>query len=193
MSLIDFKGGAHPHGARDMGHRTIAAMYLDDANGDIAKAAEDLMSYLAANPRLADEFTRIGVRSVLQSLPIAERGAMQRERASGGGVAAGSPQQRAHLEAGLASARARLVSTAGAVRSALLDMPYTIGQQRRKLRDWTGDEVLKSGEANLASAQTQARNARFLILVGKAAGARRIGDALTEKEVARLDREASGQ
>lgn len=193
MSLIDFKGGRHPHGARDMGHRTLAAMYLDDANGDIARAAEDLMSYLTANPRLADEFTRIGVRSVLQSLPIAERGAMQRGRAGGGVVAAGSQQQRAHLEAGLASARARLVSTSGVVKNALLDMPYTIGQQRRKLRDWTGDDVLKSGEASLSSAQTQARNARFLILVGRAAGSRRIGDALTEKDVAKLDREASWQ
>lgn len=59
------------------------------------------------------------------------------------------------------------------------------------LADATGDEVLSVAATFEAQATDMATKARWLRLVGKAAGHRKIGKALTEEKLAILRREAS--
>lgn len=59
------------------------------------------------------------------------------------------------------------------------------------LADATGDEVLSVAEAFEAQATDMAIKARWLRLVGKAAGHRKVGKALTEENLAILRREAT--
>lgn len=168
----------HVTGAQEMTIQSLARQMLDEAGGDIVKALDKLDNYASNIKRFNDEFRRFGCNTLLNSLASTTRAAMKTE--------AKAPFVES---AGATATRARMLRAGAAIRSALMEMPYQIGGIVKPLRKWTGDVVQAHGEDQLATALSSARNAHFLIAVGKAAGKKPVGD-LGDKVVEKLHREA---
>lgn len=174
----------HVTAAKPVSIQTLARQMLDEAGGDINAAAIKLDNYASNIKRFNDEFRMLGVRTALNALAGQKRTVVLREYSL--------PEVKApHRDsAGTLATRKRFIeSRGGTIRSALMELTYQIGGIEKKLRDWTGDKVLAHGEAQLATARSSARNAQFLILVGRAAGTKKVGD-LGDATVERLHKEA---
>ena len=177
----------HVHGARDVSLQSIAARMLAEADGDIGRAAEKFANYAESIPRIRGELLIAGAKSLLNQVPGAMRATILRERTS----AAATPRQPYREPPAAKAARARMIGAGrNAIKSALMEMPYIIGGVSRPLREWTGGEITAHGEQQLATGASAVRNARYLIAVGTAAGAKKIGEALDGSEVERLHKQA---
>lgn len=174
----------HVTAAKQMTIQTLARQMLDEAGGDVNAAAVKLDNYASNIKRFNDEFRMLGVRTALNALAGQQRATGRREISM---PTANAPHRDS---AGTLATRRRFLESRGAtIRSALMEFTYQIGGVVKKLRDWTGNDVLAHGEAQLATARSSARNAQFLILVGRAAGTKKVGD-LGDATVERLHREA---
>lgn len=179
----------HVTGARPVSIQTTARRMLDEAGGDLNSATEKLINYVSALPRLQMEVIRIGARKLINEVPQTDRRAVEREFAM---TDSGNPFAKAphRMNAAAKTAQARIRARAGHLRNTLLTLPYVIGNICKPLGEWTGSEILTHGETQLMSGATQIRNARFLIAVGHAAGAGKIGAVLDEDAIQRLKVEA---
>jgi hypothetical protein len=144
------------------------------------------VNYANSIPRYRDEMMMVAAKALLNQVPGAMRATILRERT--GSTVRATPYR--EPEAAKA-ARARMMGAGrNAIKSALMGMPYTIGGLSKPLRDWSGGEIAAHGETQLATGSTAVRNARYLIAVGTAAGAKKIGEALDGSEVDRLYKQA---
>lgn len=176
----------HVAGAKAISVQELARKMLTEANGDLAKATDKFVGYLANFPRLAEEVLRIGARKLINEVPQIERKA-ETMRASCGQPFAKDPHR---MNDGALRAKERLLKRGGHIKTALLTMPFVINGMSKPLGEWVGTEIAAYGETQLMSGATQIRNARFAIAVGNAAGNKKIGYALKEDDVARLREEA---
>lgn len=198
MSLIDFKGGARTSQSRVTTVQTVARQHLEAAEWDMNSAADTFHGYLEQHPTHADEVMRMGIRKLLQEIPIADRSAAKR---AGGGEAwtprdgwgsAAQAANRAHtMSAADKRAQERVRSMGTVAATALLNQRYQVNGVAKKLCDHIGTDIVTLGQSNMRSGMTMVMNAKFLIAVGEAAGAKRIGDVITEKEAQRLNRESN--
>lgn len=178
--------GAKATGARDITIQTVARQMLDEASGDINAATIKLVNYVSNLPRLHDDLLQFGARQLLHSLPSTQRAAMMTERSTVS-VSGKAPHT---MSPGAKAAQARMRAAGATLKSALFNFEIAINNQVRKLADWTGTEILAHAEGNLAAGASAVRNARFLVSVARAAGDKRIGDAIDDETIERLKREA---
>ncbi|TIL94648.1 MAG: hypothetical protein E5Y73_11095 [Mesorhizobium sp.] len=176
----------HVTGAKAISVQTLARQMFTEADGDLNKATDKFIGYIANFPRLAEEVLREGALKLLRDVPSADKQVIG--RASCSSVKSGPYRE----TDGARRARGRLLKRSGQLKDLFLTWPVTIGNIVKPLRDWLGVEVASHGETQLISGASQVRNARWLIAVGRAAGDKRIGDALKEEQVARLKSEAEG-
>ncbi len=173
----------HVYGARDATPQSIAERMLNEADGDLRSAAEKMFNYVSGLPRLRDEVLRAGCRKFLNECVGSERAQQRREYS-------GSMAKPFRMNAATLRAQERARSVGRHHNSALLNMVYIIDGKRKRLRDCTGDEMVAYGEVELLKGASAVRNARFAIAIGRLAGERIIGDAVTDDEAARLQAEA---
>lgn len=169
------------HNPPEMTIASIARYMLDSSGGDLNKAAVALDAYAATRPRLSDEYRMLGVRTALAAAVQSQRATVLREYRM--------PKEPHRESAGARATRAMYANPTVRLRCKLMDMEIQINNVAKALRNWTGVEIAAHGEAQLASAQSGARNAQFLILVGRAAGKKKI-DSLDDGLIERLHREA---
>ena len=178
----------HVHGAKAPSIQSTAQRMLRESSGDMGAAVDRFVGYARNFPHMADELMRIGARKLLNEVPQTERAGILRERSSVQALPFVKAPFRMN-KAALAS-QERLRKQGGYIKSALLDMPYTIGGKSQPLRLWTGVEVRGLGETQLLAGASTVRNARFLIAVGSAAGDKKVGDVLDGSAVEKIKREA---
>jgi hypothetical protein len=185
----------HVTAAKAESIHSLARRMLDEAGGDTGRAATKLDNMASNIKRLNDEFRMLGVRTAISQIVQAGRAQALRDHnmTTTVPVAASTATTKAkapyRMSAADKAAQARCKAAGVVIRSALMDMEYPIGGIVKKLRDWTGDEILAQGEIQLATARSSARNATFLIAVGKAAGPKKIGE-LGDATVEKLHKEA---
>lgn len=165
--------------------QTLARQMLDEAGGDINKAAVRMDNYAAGVQRFNDELRMLGIRTALSAAIQSQRATVLRDYR----MPAATASALHRMSAADKVAQARLKMSGAIVRSALMEMEFQIGNVAKRLREWTGIEILAHGETQLATARSSARNAQFLISVGRMAGAKKIGD-LGDATVERLHKEA---
>lgn len=175
----------HATGAKPVSVQTIARQMLTEAGGDLNRATDKLVGYIANFPRLSDEVLRIGARKLINEVPQIERQAIMRAEGSASFVKAPF-----RMNDGARRAQERLLKRAGHLRNSLLSMPYVIDGTSKPLGEWIGSEIEAYGETQLMAGATQVRHARFAIAVGRAAGSTKIGEALDEAAVGRIHTEA---
>lgn len=198
MSLIDFRGGARTTTSRVSTVQTVARQHLEAAGWDINAASSTLYSYMESHAAHADEVLRMGIRKLLQEIPIADRGAAKRASVGevwtprdGWGSAAQTSNRVHTMSAADKRAQERARSMGAVAATALLNQRYQINGVAKMLRDHIGTDIVTLGQSNMQSGMTMVSNAKFLIAVGTAAGAKRVGDVVTEKDAQHLRREAS--
>lgn len=170
----------HATGAQTVTLQSLARQMLDEAGGNINRAVTKLDNYASNIKRYNDELRLLGVRTVLNGLAGQQRATVRVEAVAG---------TKWRESAGAKATRARMKMAGAAVRSALFEMQYQIGNVVKPLRAWRGVEIAAHGETQLATARTSARRAQFLILVGRAAGEKEVG-TIGDAEVERLHRVA---
>lgn len=176
----------HVTAARSISVQEIARKMLTEAGGDLNKATDKFVGYLANFPRLTDEVLRMGARKLINEVPQVDRKAItMRDSVT-------QPYGKAphRMNDGARRAQERILKRGGHIRTAYLTMPFVIGSISKPLSEWVGTEITAYGETQLMAGATQIRNARFAIAVGNAAGNKKIGYALKEEDVARLREEA---
>ncbi|WP_435654983.1 hypothetical protein [Brucella pituitosa] len=175
-------------GAKPVGLQQIAQDMLAKADGDMNHASEMLANYASNINSYRDELLRIGARKLLNEVPQTQRAAIFRERAS----SVSEPFIKAphRMSAGAKAAQVRLRQAGAAIKSVLMELPYTIGGLTKPLRDWTGTEIHNHAEIELSKGATAVRNARFLLAVGSAAGSKKIGDAVSPADLERMKSDA---
>ncbi|MBZ9943493.1 hypothetical protein LB533_20615 [Mesorhizobium sp. BR1-1-13] len=174
----------HVTGAKALTLQSLARQMLDEAGGDLSAAATKLANYASNIARYKDELLLIGARKLINEVPQTQRAGILREH---GGTAFAKAPHRMNDAAKATQARMRMAGRT--IKSALMDLPFTIGGAVKALREWTGGEVLAHGEVELSKGTSAVRNARFLVAVGRAAGDKKIGD-LGDAAVERLHKEA---
>lgn len=173
----------HVTGARAISVQTLARQMLTEAGGDLNKATDKFVGYLANFPRLAEEVLRIGARKLINEVPQNARNDIIRAETT----PAKAPPR---MNDGARRAQERALKLGGHLKSSLLSMPFVIGSISKPLAEWIGTEIAAYGESQLLAGATQIRNARFAIAVGNAAGHKKIGQALKESDVSFLREEA---
>ena len=175
-------------GAKAVSLQQTAQDMLAKADGDMNRAAEMLANYADNIASYRAELLRIGARKILNEVPQVQRAAIFRERAA----STSAPFVKAphRMSAGAKAAQARFKAAGSAIKSALMELPYTIGGLTKPLREWTGTEIHGHAEIEFAKGATAVRNARFLLAVGSAAGAKKIGEAVSPGDLERMKADA---
>lgn len=156
----------------------IARNMLEESGGDMNAATEKLANYAENFASYRGELLRIAARKLLHEVVQSSRQAILREDASFNAA----PYR---MTEGAKAAQARLRMAGPAIKSALLELEFSIGGIVKPLREWTGSEIIPHAEIELAKGTTAVRNARFLLQVGHAAGENKVG-ALPAKDVERM-------
>lgn len=169
----------HVTAAKSMTVQSLARQMLDEAKGDINKAAVKLDNYASNIKRFNDEFRMLGVRTTLNALAGTQRAIVRAEIVK-------TPFK---MNDAAKATQARIRRAGDVIKSALMEMEFQIGGVVKRLRDWTGTEIAAHGETQLMSARSSVRNAQFLIAVGRAAGKKTIGE-LGDAAVERMHKEA---
>lgn len=172
----------HVTAAKSVTPQSLAYQMLEEAKGDMNKAAVKCFNYGKNFERLHDEVAQAGWRTILSGIIQAQRATILRERTS----TAKAPFR---MNDAALAAQKRTRGSGSVIKSALMEMKFQIGNVAKPLREWTGTEIAAHGETQLATARSSVRNAQFLIAVGKAAGAKTIGE-LGDATVERMHKEA---
>lgn len=175
-------------GAKAVSLQYMAQRMVEKADGDMNRAAEMLANYADNIARYRAEMMLIAARKLISEVPQVQRAAIFRERAA----SSTAPFIKApyRMSAGAKASQARFKAAGMAIKSALMELPYTIGGLTKPLREWTGTEIHGHAEIELAKGATAVRNARFLLAVGSAAGAKKIGDAVSPCDLERMKADA---
>lgn len=170
----------------------IADRMLREAAGNLDDATTKMVNYISSRPHYVEEILRIGCRKLVSDSVRIDRAAIERDLSLVSPQAqAGTPFLKApHRmnEAALAAQR-RLSKLGAHSRAAMLDMPIAINGVRRALRDIVGTEIEQYGQTELQKATTGLMNARFYIAIGQKAGAKKVGDVVSEREALALHNE----
>jgi hypothetical protein len=177
----------HVTGAKALTIQGLARQMLDEANGDTAAATIKLANYACNIASYREELLLIGARKLINEVPQTVRAGILRDYGAGVGAAFRKAPHRMNDAAKATQARMKMAGIT--IKSALMELPFTIGGAVKALREWTGVEVAAHGEVELSKGSSSVRNARFLVAVGRAAGDKKIGD-LGDAAVERLHKEA---
>ncbi|MCO7738980.1 hypothetical protein NJB95_20570 [Brucella intermedia] len=166
----------------------IARDMLMQADGDMNRAAAAFASFGEADASARGEMLFYAARKLLAEVPQVQRAAILSERAA----TITEPFLKApeRMQNAAKAARERLVLAKGALQSSLYELLYSIGGTTKPLREWTGTEIIGHAEIELAKGATAVRNARFLRSVGYAAGAAKVGEAVSPGDLERMKADA---
>lgn len=183
----------HVNGARDVSPSTVVQRMYDEARGDLNRAAEMTVNYVDNMPSLRKEFIRIAARQLLGQIGVVERRAIEREISCTHDKVKPFKSAPYRMDAGTRAAQARMRQRGNNHFSALFDMKFKVNGVDTRLGDMTGQQAIAEGSAILAVATKSVRTGRFLINVGNAAGGKRVQDAVSTDEIARIKAEADGE
>lgn len=152
--------------------------FLDDAGGDIERAADALMEYAASHPKFmrahADDLVRRALGDMMRESVRTTRATIWNSAS----YAPQTPEQQ----------RRRFMAQARATSMTLMDFPLPGG---KPLRDAMRDEVKTAAEFYETTARDHASKGRWLRLVAAAVPTdRTVGDVLTVERLGSLQQEA---
>lgn len=176
----------HVSGAKPISIQTLAQQFFDKRkDGDVAAASREMAEYTDKIPSLRMELQTMAARQLMNGVVRHDWRTTWSE---------GNSKQKApfRMNESAKQSQARMRST-GAVRAALMSLPYTINGICRPLCEWTGADMLHYGSVELEKGRTAMRNARFAIAVGNAAGSKKVGDALTEEALAKFKEQSADE
>lgn len=177
-------------GAKPLSLQAVAQRLLEEADGDMNSAAIKLANYASNINSYRDELLLIGARKLLNEVPQVQRAAVMREYTSTSYAKPAFARAPHRMSEGAKLAQERMRNSSGLMKSILFELKYTIGGITRPLREWTGTEIAAHAEIELTKGQTAVRNARFLIAVGRSAGAEKVGHAIDAASLERMKAEA---
>lgn len=174
--------------------QSVAERMLRTAGGDMEVATKAMVDYVESHQSLRRIVLWNGCRAVLNSVPSSARRATTLAPVNDwspsdiGTAVRPAPAWKPNAAAFAAAERQKSLGKAhqGAP---LLNAEYVINGICKPLREHIGTDVVAFGTTQLESSKTGVRNARFWIAIGKAAGARKVGDAVTDIEALRLRKE----
>jgi Ethanolamine utilization protein EutJ (predicted chaperonin) len=157
----------------------------DEAKGDLNAAVEKISNYVANFPTIADEFVRIGARSLLNEVGQKERKRIETAQSCG--------TKTPHTMSPAVHAAQRRAQRQGLiVTETLFDMPFKWQGVDTKLGDLSGTQVVEIGNGFLGQGVDMVRKGRWLISAGERAGSKTMRAALTAADLAKIKAEAEG-
>jgi len=174
--------------------QSVAERMLSHAKGDMEAATKAMVEYAEQHENIRRIVLWNGCRAVLNGIARSDRPAADLT-ASNDTWNPGElrPTEKAKWKPNAAAfAAAERQKSLGAAHQGapLLNAQYVINGICKPLREHIGTDVVAFGNTQLEASKTGVRNARFWIAIGEAAGARKVGDAVTTSEALRLRKEA---
>lgn len=171
-------------GATSLTARSVTERMYDEARGDLNAAVEKISNYVSNFPTIADEFVRIGARSLLN-----EVGQKERKRIDTAQSGTKTPHT---ANAGTLAAIRRAQRQGLVITETLFDMPFKWQGVDTKLGDLSGTQVVEIGNGFLGQGVDMVRKGRWLIRAGERAGSETMRAALTAADLAKIKAEAEG-